>query len=251
MLTGRGWTHHQLGRMSRLHLAEPHGTFGNVSTGFCGKKSYGRSTKSCHITGITGQSSCGGDVMETSTLVLLALIALSCSSKTNMNPTIWSGIISGLLGGGLAVLGAWIAVRIGIRDLERTEIRRQRVLCITNLFGLRYALTAERTARAEDTASFMFEINRAGALFADFPEILNEIRDFYDSTKDKKPDAEARLIKVVKLMGERTLLRVKNLSDADVKKIFMLPGANTVVQFVPVAVANSSPTPPPSSPRAT
>jgi diaminohydroxyphosphoribosylaminopyrimidine deaminase/5-amino-6-(5-phosphoribosylamino)uracil reductase len=33
---------------------------GNVITGFCGKKSNGRITKSCHITGITGQSSARG-----------------------------------------------------------------------------------------------------------------------------------------------------------------------------------------------
>ena len=167
-----------------------------------------------------------------------------------MDPNIWSGIISGLLGGGLAITGALLAVSKGVRDLERTEIRRQRVLCITNLFGLRYAITEDQNARPDDKARFMFEINRAGALFADYPEILNEIRDFYESTRNKKPDAETRLIRVVKQMGEQTLLKVKNLSDADVKNIFMLPAVNTVIQFVPVPVSNISPTPQPSTPHA-
>jgi hypothetical protein len=38
----------------------PHGVVGRFNTGFCGKKSNGRMTKSCHITGITGQSSARG-----------------------------------------------------------------------------------------------------------------------------------------------------------------------------------------------
>src|ERR1700686_4613208 len=33
------------------------GAVGRVSTGLCGKKSNGRRTKSCHMTGMTGQSS--------------------------------------------------------------------------------------------------------------------------------------------------------------------------------------------------
>lgn len=38
----------------------PHGVVGRVNTGFRGKKSKGRMTKSCHITGMTGQSSARG-----------------------------------------------------------------------------------------------------------------------------------------------------------------------------------------------
>src|SRR5215469_1936132 len=36
------------------------GAGGKVRTGFCAKKSKGRRTKSCHITGMTGQSSARG-----------------------------------------------------------------------------------------------------------------------------------------------------------------------------------------------
>src|SRR4029077_18087764 len=44
----------------RLDFGRRHGVLGKVSTGFCGKKSKGRMTNSCHITGITGQSSARG-----------------------------------------------------------------------------------------------------------------------------------------------------------------------------------------------
>ena len=96
--------------------------------------------------------------------------------------TILEGVISGLLGGGLSVL----AVLWGVRNLEKTEIRRERVSCITNLYGLRYALSDGFSARAEDQAHFMFEMNRAGALFAHDHEILNDIRDFYEVVRTKK-----------------------------------------------------------------
>jgi hypothetical protein len=41
-------------------LCEFQGFIGRWRTGFSGKKSYGRIVKSCHIVGITGQSSCRG-----------------------------------------------------------------------------------------------------------------------------------------------------------------------------------------------
>lgn len=112
--------------------------------------------------------------------------------------TIWAAVISGALAGGLAIIGAILAVRKGVRDLEQTEIRRQRVLCISNLYGLRYAITEGFAARPEDQAHFMYEINRAGALFADDPSILSDLRDFYDEVSSKaQKDATPRLIALI------------------------------------------------------
>jgi hypothetical protein len=168
---------------------------------------------------------------------------------------ILAGVISGVIGGGLAILGALLAVRKGVRDLEENEIRQQRVTCIANLYGLRFALSPELSARPEDQARFMFEINRAGALFADDPEILNGIRDFHDAVRSKKDPTEAtnRFITLIRKMGQQTRLHVQTLSDADVKSTFLLPVSNTVVQFIPVAVqpvtgmpAQAGEVPPPS-----
>lgn len=153
--------------------------------------------------------------------------------------TIIAGIISGALGGTLAIIGAVLAVQKGVRDLEGTEIRRLRVECITNLYGLRYAITDGFAARAEDQARFMFEINRAGALFADDVEILRELRDFYEEVRAKKADATARLVVLIKKMGRKTSLNLHELGDSDVRSTFTLPNTNTVVQFFPVSVVQA------------
>jgi hypothetical protein len=136
--------------------------------------------------------------------------------------TIWAGIISGIIGGGLAVIAALLAVHLGISKLEQTEIRRLRVECITNLYGLRF-VTSEAPARPEDVARYMFELNRAVTLFADDTDTLNELRDFYESVKSKRADATDRMITLIKKMSATTALRVENLSDADVRAIFLLP----------------------------
>jgi hypothetical protein len=66
----------------------------------------------------------------------------------------------------MAAIGATLAVFKGVRNLERTAIREQRVLCIMNLYAYRYAISENEgfSPRAEDKAHFMFEINKAGAL---------------------------------------------------------------------------------------
>jgi hypothetical protein len=158
---------------------------------------------------------------------------------------IWSGILSGTICGVLAIVGALAAVLKGIRDLEKNEIRRHRVECITSLYGLRFILSEGYSPRPEDVARFMFEINRAGALFAEDAAVLNGLRDFYESARSKNSDATDRLITLIKDMAQNTRLAIRNLSDADVRNTFMLANANVVVQFVPVAVQQTGPQPPP------
>jgi hypothetical protein len=82
-----------------------------------------------------------------------------------------AALISGVLGGGIAAWGAWYAVKAGVNDLEAIERRRQKVSCVINLYGLRYVLSPDPVQRDEDRAQFMFEIGRAGALFADDMEV--------------------------------------------------------------------------------
>jgi len=86
--------------------------------------------------------------------------------------TIVGGVVSGILGGGLAVGGALWAVGRGIRNLEDAEIRRNRVSCVTNIYGLCPIFSstpAKDPPRTEDVAAFSFEINRAKLLFAGNP----------------------------------------------------------------------------------
>jgi hypothetical protein len=112
-----------------------------------------------------------------------------------------------------------------VRDLEDTEIRRQRVSCIINLYGLRFVLGENGQGfflRADDTAQLMFELNRAGALFANSADVLNDLRDLHDALRAKKVDPTDRLIALLKKMGKQTKLRIDRLGDADVKNTFRL-----------------------------
>ena len=90
-----------------------------------------------------------------------------------------AGVLSGLLGGGIAAWGALFAVRAGVRDLEATERRRQKISCVINLYGLRCVLSPDPVQRDEDRTRFICEIGRAAALFADDAEVQKQLRDFY------------------------------------------------------------------------
>lgn len=146
---------------------------------------------------------------------------LNSPVMTAETATILEGIISGVLGGSLAVVGALWAVHNGIRDLEDVEIRRHRVTCITNMYALRYIFGVMPPAgppRAEDAAAFAFEINRAGLLFADTPGILNDLRDLHDAI-NKNREASPQFLALIKHMAAQTRLHLDQLSDADLKNV--------------------------------
>jgi len=154
--------------------------------------------------------------------------------------TILSGIFCGLIGGALAFLGAKRAVKEGVRDLEETEIRRQKLDCILNLYGLRYVLGQGPCCRDEDRTRFMFEISRASALFAEDVEVQKGMRDFHAGIKRDDPEAQRtdRLISLIKQMSESARCPIQALSDTDVRNIFLLPlqnplGAPVIIQQVP------------------
>jgi hypothetical protein len=161
--------------------------------------------------------------------------------------TIASGILCGLIGGSLAFWGAIRAVRAGVRDLEATELRRQKLDCIVRLYGLRYVFSPEPVQRDEDRASFMFEFGRAGALFAEDVEVQKGLRDLYDATKRGEAEGQRsdRFISLIKQMSRSAKCPLQALSDADVRNVFLLrlqnpTGVQLVIQQVP-----QNPAPPP------
>jgi len=155
-------------------------------------------------------------------------------------PTILSGVLCGLIGGALAFIGAMRAVKEGVKDLEKTELRRQKLDCILNLYGLRYVLGEGPSCRDEDRTRFMFETSRAGALFAEDAEVQKGMRDFYDAITRGEPEPQRtdRFITLIKQMSKSARCPVQALSDADVRNIFLLKlqnplGAPVVIQQVP------------------
>lgn len=126
------------------------------------------------------------------------------------------------MGGGLAVLGALWAVRNGINDLEDVEIRRHRVTCVTNLYGLCPIFGKKPPGllpREQDVAAFSFEINRAKLLFAKTPSVTSDIRDLL-LTLNKNVDAGPQFFALIRHMGEQTRLHLDQLSEADLDTVF-------------------------------
>ena len=148
------------------------------------------------------------------------------SDDSRNRATLLAGVISGAAGGGLAIAGAVWAVRNGIRRLEETEIRRQRVDCITRIYGSRFVLGVMPPApppRPEYVSQFCYELNRAGALFAEFPDVTNLLRDLNRAVSLPGTENRAPLfVTLIKKMAEHTSLRLDLLTDVDVTAGFQI-----------------------------
>lgn len=130
--------------------------------------------------------------------------------------TIISTLVGAVVGGGLAVWGSIRAVRESAKDLELVEIRRQKVDCLATLTGLRFVTADGQPQLDEYRSRFMFEMNRIPMLWCDDTAVLKEMRDFYaDRTNE-------RFVKLFRSMGQTTKFPISNLSDADLRNVFLM-----------------------------
>jgi hypothetical protein len=108
-------------------------------------------------------------------------------------------------------------------NLERAEIRKLRVECVTNLSGLRFVLgevlpTGQIPILTDaDIAKFMFEMNRIPLLWADNPEVLTSVRNYQADTVNKD-----KLFAIIRAAATTTALGVHNLSDVDMNTVLRL-----------------------------
>lgn len=118
-------------------------------------------------------------------------------------------------------------VEATFRQLEQTEIRRQKVECIVALFGLRFVL-GNNPAFPEFRAQFMYALNKIAVLWADDANVLKNLRDFYGSVQQANQsvgtghDANQRLVILIRSLGTTTKLPLESIGDKDITDIFML-----------------------------
>jgi len=125
-------------------------------------------------------------------------------------------LVSVVVGAVLGFSGSFFIFHETQKDLEVMEIRRQKVDCLANLSGLRFVIGEEHQQLDEYRSRLMFEMNRIPMLWSDDPSVLKDMRDFYaDRTND-------RLIKLIRGMGKTTKVSLENLSDADIRDIFLV-----------------------------
>lgn len=130
-----------------------------------------------------------------------------------------AGALTGaLIGGGMAMWGArQVAVRTS-RELESAEIRRQKILCITTLSGLRWVLAADQ-APPDFKAQFNSEFNKIPVLWSGNQKVFGDYRGFLDERIAERRDD--RLIRLLSSLVESGL-PIDKLGDADLKNVFWL-----------------------------
>ena len=128
-----------------------------------------------------------------------------------------SGITGALVGGALAAWGAIKAVEKTSQDLESTEIRRQKVDCIVALSGLRWVMGDGVNPPDEYRSRLNYEMNKIPPLWADDPEVMKNLRDYYAERNNE------RFILLLRNLGNTTKLSTGKLSDADIRGVFHLP----------------------------
>jgi hypothetical protein len=128
-----------------------------------------------------------------------------------------SGIVGAVVGGGFTVLGAIKAVERTSQDLESTEIRRQKIMCIVALHGLRFVIGDGVKAPDEYKSKFMYEMNEIPSLWADDSDVMKHLRDFHADRNNE------RFILLLRQLGSNTKLSTGKLSDADFRTVTLLP----------------------------
>jgi len=124
--------------------------------------------------------------------------------------------IGAIVGSMIGVFGSIWVFRKSTRDLELAEIRRQKVECLVNISGLRFVISKNQPRRDDYATKLMFELNKIPVLWSDDLTTLRALRDFID---DKTDD---RLLTLIRTLGQTTKFQMHNLSDADIRKTFLV-----------------------------
>ena len=69
----------------------------------------------------------------------------------------------------------------------------------------------------EYKARLIYEMNKISPLWADDPEVMKNLRDYYAERNNE------RFILLLRNLGNTTKLSTGELSDADIRGVFLLP----------------------------
>ena len=108
-----------------------------------------------------------------------------------------SGVVGAMVGGTMTVLGSKKVLTTSMANLERAEIRKLKVECLSNLIGLRFVTPAPTDQLPEYVSKWMFEMNRICVLWSDDPCVMKDLRDF-----NAEPSNIARLTKLFRTNGQ-------------------------------------------------
>ena len=123
-------------------------------------------------------------------------------------------LIGACIGGACAIFASRSAVKSVSSDLEANEIRRQRVLCLVSLCGLRFVMS-NKLPYSEYDRQLMYELNKVSSLWAHDQNVMKSYRDYFS---DK---SAASFVKLLKAISATTELPLDNLADSDLEDVFI------------------------------
>lgn len=135
----------------------------------------------------------------------------------------WASMIGAIFGSGAAIISAFVAgryalkaARQGVQDsletLRAQELRRQQVMSIYQLYGLRGGLT--NNPSEETRRQFLVELNKIGALFASVSDTQQHLRNFHQNRSD------ANFLSLVRSAAKEAGMDITALSNDDIQSIF-------------------------------
>ena len=123
-------------------------------------------------------------------------------------------LIGACIGGACAIVASILAVKKISSDLEANEIRRQRVLCLVSLCGLRFVMS-NKLPYSEYDRQLMYELNKVSSLWAHDQNVMKSYRDYFS---DKSATS---FVKLLKAISATTKLPLDNLADSDLEDVFI------------------------------
>ena len=128
-----------------------------------------------------------------------------------------SALLGALTGGSLSAWGSVRAVRAAQTDLEKDELRRQRLDCLVRLIGLRSIIADATFMKTEqDKSNLIFEMSRAVALCLHNQSVQNLLRDI------RSVSSSENLVKLFRAIAQDTYVPLHMLGDHDLLEFFAI-----------------------------
>lgn len=132
-----------------------------------------------------------------------------------------TALVSAVIGGLLAVWGTLKAVREIAQDLEKAEIRKERVNCLAALCGSRFAITEGTPVPLEWQCRYVYELNRVPVLWCEFESAVNCHQRFLNHSTAEN------FVALLRVLSESTKLNLKGVRDDELMRAARLTAWNS------------------------
>jgi hypothetical protein len=127
-----------------------------------------------------------------------------------------AAILSSFIGVVGNLLAVGLGIGLGVRLLEKQELRKQQVECIVTLYGALFVMSNEFLWSSEDKSVFNHAINKIGVLYSTHSDVRNALVQFRKSRENG--DFAALIHAMCKAVG----VKAEAINREAVENILML-----------------------------